>query len=644
MRTNKIFQTPLRGFGSIIFITLLTLFVSFSARGAEKVELRVESSSRTGEIAVGQQFYIKIIVNNINDGVMAPKQVNGAKILYFGQQSTSSSITTINGQTTQRIVNVYALTLKAEKAGKFSFGPVTVGGVKSNTVQYTIVQAGASSDPSYPASQQGAAQDAGSNGKGQGEDQDAPTFIGKGNDQLFLRASVSKSTAYEQEALVYTVKLYTTYGSIKFIGATDAPKFDGFVIEESNNVSNQLAYETYQGKTYATAVIARYIIFPQMSGQLKIIGNKYTVSTDAEEYYHDPFFSTLTVRRPIQLNVTPNDLVVNVKALPTPRPANFSGGVGKFMISSTLPSADIAAHQAGSISYTVTGEGNLKYVNLPDLNAIFPDEIEVFSPVTDVKSVVGSSNVSGSVKFDYSFMPVEPGKYTIPAVELVYFNPATGKYETSASRSYTLNVTQGVESSKSQATLTYNSQLLPVNLKDAKEARPYIRGFLYWLIWYILPVILLAGLLIGMRKYTDMMADVSGMRSRRAGKMARKRLKKCETCIKRNDEDLFYDEMLKAIWGYLKDKLGIPLSDLNRENVSQLLADHYIDDKMITSVVNLLDECEFAKYSPASSRRKMQEVYDDATDVLNNLEQGFAESKKKIAESQKEEIKDEIIS
>lgn len=630
---------------SVMLFILLTLFAVGTASGAEKVELKVEASSRNGEIEVGQQFYIKIIVTNINEGVMAPKQVNGAKILYFGQQSTSSSFSSINGQTTQRVVNVYALTLKAEKAGKFSFGPVTVGGVKSNTVQYTIQTAGSTPDPYSQGAQsrQGSHSQSQQSGGQQSQDPDTPTFIGKGNDQLFLRASISKSTAYEQEALVYTVKLYTTYGSIKFIGATDAPKFDGFVIEESNNVSNQLQYETYQGQTYATAVIARYIIFPQMSGQLKILGNKYTVSTDAEEYYHDPFFSTLTVRRPIQLNVTPNDLVVNVKPLPTPRPSNFSGGVGKFTISSTLPVNEVAAHQAGSISYTVTGEGNLKYINLPDLNAIFPDEIEVFSPTTDVKSVVGSSNVSGSIKFDYSFMPIEPGEYRIPPVELVYFNPATGKYETSVSKAYTLKVAQGEESAKSQATLSYNSKLLPVNLTSARDSRPYIRGFLYWLIWYIIPLVLLVAALIGMRKYSDMMADVTGLRSRRAGKMARKRLKKCAACIKHADEDQFYDEMLKAIWGYLKDKLGIPLSDLNRENVSQLLAEHYIPQTQIDNVVRLLDECEFAKYSPASSRRKMQEVYDDATVLLNDLEQGFAESKKKNAESKKNEPKDEII-
>lgn len=624
-------------------ILLLLICGSFSLiRANQKVELRVEPGSRTGEIVVGQPFYIKIVVNNINDQPSAPSSVGGAKMMYFGHQSSSSSFTSINGQTSQSIVNIYALTLKAEKAGKFSFGPISIGGVKSNVVNYTILEKGSVQDP-YSQRQNAPGGSDPRQGSSQGNpDPDVPTFIGKGNEQLFLRANVSKATAFEQEALVYTVKLYTTYGSIKFIGATDAPKFDGFVIEESKNVSTQLTYETYQGKTYATAIIARYIIFPQMPGKLKILGNKYTVSTDAEEYYHDPFFSHLTVRRPIQLNVSPNDLVVNVKPLPTPRPSNFSGGVGKFNISSSLKSTEAIANQAGAITYSVTGEGNLKYINLPDLNAIYPSEIEVFTPAVDVKSNVGVSNVSGSVKFDYSFMPLEQGEFIIPPVELVYFNPATEKYEKSVSRGYTLKVNPGVESSKSQATLSYNTKLLPVRLNNAVQTRPWIKGFPYWL-WFIIPAVALSVTVIARRKYINMMSDVEGLRSRRAGKMARRKLKKCAACITRGDENGFYSEMLKAVWGYLRDKLKLPLSELNRENVSGLLRNHHISEELIGKVVNLLDECEFAKYSPASSRRKMQDVYDDATNLLNSLEAGFVAGKKIEVESSKAAPEDEII-
>ncbi len=616
------------------FLFSLTLLIglgfSIPAGMAQSVELRVESESGSNRIATGQLFYILVSVNNIAEEPQAISSAGGAELVYWTKQSETSSFKSVNGKMSQSIRRVYAATLLARKKGTYTFGPITIGGVKSNKVTYTIVDS--SDSPNQGARQGAASQQTGGTSDDdnqdppQSQDPDAnggPTFIGKGNDKLFMRASVSKTTAYEQEALVYTVKLYTTYSSIKFIGATEAPKFEGFVIEESNAISNQLVAETYQGRTYATAVIARYIIFPQMSGKLKIIGNNYTVSTDAQEYYHDPFFSRLTVRRPIQLNVSPNDLEIDVKPLPSPKPANFSGGVGQFRLSSSLKSDRVVANQAGAVTYTVTGEGNLKYIHLPDLNAIYPDEIEVFTPTTDVQTNVGASNVTGSVKFDYSFMPLEQGDFNIPDVELVYFNPATGKYETTVAKGYKLHVEQGEESSKSQATLTFSSKLMPVDVDDAPESRPYIRGFLYWL-WYIIPTVILIGVVIVRRKYIAIHSDVIGLRSRRAGKMAKRRLKKAAAAMKAKNEDIFYDEILKAIWGYLSDKLRLPTSELTRDNVSQLLESHGMESNKIESLLKLLDECEFAKYSPASLRKPMTNIYNEATDMLNSLEEGFS--------------------
>ena len=606
---------------------------------AQKIELSLHSNSGRGPIEVGEVFYIYVTMKNVDAEPTPIKNAGGAEVVYWTLRSSQTSVTSINGKMSQSIEKVYAATLVARKKGNYTIDPISAGGVRSNSLKYTIVEAGSGSDPRRQ-SQSPSAKNGSDNSNvpdASGEDESGgPTFIGKGNDQLFLRANISKTTAFEQEALVYTVKLYTTYSSIKFIGATDAPKFDGFVIEESNAISNQLTFETYQGRQYATAVIARYIIFPQMSGKLKIIGNKYTVSTDANEYYHDPTFMTLTLRRPIQLNVAPNDLEVNVKPLPLPRPANFSGGVGKFTITSALKSDHAVANQAGSITYTVSGEGNLKYIHLPELNAVFPDEIEVFSPTTDVQTSVGASNVSGSVKFDYSFMPLEQGNFVIPEVELVYFNPATEKYETSKTKSYTLSVGAGTESSKSQATLTFNSNLMSVDVDSIKEVRPVIRSFVYWLA-YIIPLVILIITAIWRRQYIAEHADKMGLRSKRAGKLARKRLKKASKAMNSGNQDLFYDEILKAVWGYLSDKLRLPTSELNRENVSQILDNNNMDRQFTEKMLGLLDECELEKYSPASSRKNMADIYSEATDVLNGLQQGFEKSKVIVKKTEDED-------
>ncbi|MDE6295210.1 MAG: BatD family protein [Muribaculaceae bacterium] len=603
---------------------------------AAKVELRV---SPRGVIGEGDRFHIMIVVSDINDAPSAPSAVPGASIMYFGHSGSSSSFVSTNGHTSQTFSNTYALTLKAEKKGSYTFGPVTVGGVKSNTVSYTIGDAAV--PESYRNQRQAGPQS--SHGGIDPSSLNSPTFIGKGNEQLFLRANVSKTSVYEQEAIVYTVKLYTTYNSIKFIGATDAPKFDGFVIEESDNISDHLTMESYQGKNYATAVIARYIIFPQMTGKLKILGNKYTVSADAEEYYHDPFFSQLTVRRPVQLHVTPNDLTIDVKPLPLPKPANFSGGVGHFNISSTLPSENAVSNQAGAITYTITGEGNLKLVTLPNLNDIFPPEIEVFSPSADIKSHVGSSNVSGSVKFDYSFMPMEAGTFAIPPVTLVYFNPSTGQYESAHSRGYTLRVARGTESAKSQASMVFSSSLMKDNTPLSRNHVPWVYTLLYWILWFVVPMlVLLTGVLL-YRKHLAEQSDLIALRSKKAAKMAKRRLRVAGQCLARHDTSRFYDEMLKAVWGYLGDKLRIPVSELNRQNVQQHLENKGISEEARAALVGLLDDCEFAKYSPSEATSDMQSVYDRGINILNTLEEGFKQSARTESKSDANQEEEPII-
>lgn len=599
---------------------LMLLLGAVSAWGAS-VHLSVQNGRGRGVIGVGDIFYISYQVSNTETAPQKPASVPGAKVLYFDRTGQSSSFTSVNGKTTQSYTFTYTLTLRAQTEGSYTFGPVDVGGVKSNMVSYAIGKA-AQPERNVPG------QNAAPSGQDRHNSADGPKFIGKGDGNLFLKADVSKSSAYEQEALVYTVKLYTTYDAIKFIGATSAPKFEGFVVEESKDVSSSLNYETYGGKTYATAIIARYIIFPQMQGQLKVIGNTYTVSVDEREYYHDPFWGNMSVAKPLELNVTPNDLSINVKPLPTPQPANFSGGVGRFSITSTLPSQKFMSNQAASVVYTVTGTGNLKYVKLPDLNALYPAQLEVYSPTPEVNATVGSANVSGTARFDYSFMPLEAGTFTIPDVDLVYFDPQTGKYETSRANGYTINVGKGKGSEKSQTRgrLTFNPELMKSSSGLSFEHTPYVGMFGYWL-FYLVPLLLLVCTVVYYRAYLKANSDLLAVKSRKASKMARMRLRKAADCIRRNDADHFYDEMLAALWGYLGDKLRMPTSELTRENVSQTLESRGIGADVTARTIALIDECEFAKYAPSQGKTGMDKVYEEGVEVIKGLEDSFKQQK-----------------
>lgn len=608
---------------SLIFI--LAGVVSLSAKGT--VQLRLVVPDGGSEIAVGEKFYIYYKLDNVSADPSEPASVPGSNKLSFNFSSSSSSIVSVNGKTEQTSSRTYVLYARAKIEGNYSFGPVTVGGVKSNTINFKIVKQRNGSSSSYPSSS--AMQ--GSNGQASSDavESDSPTFIGKGDSHLFLKASVNRTKVYEQEALEYTVKLYTTYSRIKFVGATESPKFDGFVVEETKDTSTSFSYETYNGQTYATAVIARYVIFPQKAGQLKITGNTYTVSADRSEYFSDSYFSHMTVYRPIQLNVKPNDLIINVSELPSPRPADFSGAVGQFSISSSLPSANLLTNHAASIVYTVSGKGNIKYVKLPELNDIFPAQLEVFSPKTDVESNVGTSNVSGSVKFDYSFMPLEVGKYRIPELSFVYFDPLTGRYERAVAKGYDVSVSQGASSDKSQTKekLRFDSDLLPVGDNLSKIHTPFILQWGYWM-FYIIPALGLGGVYIIWRNRRRLMADEIAFRSRKAGKVATRRLKKALQCIKSKDEEHFFDEMLNAIFGYIGDKLKMPTSEIKRDNVKSMLESNGIGNDISTQLIDVINECEFAKYSSSGAASDMGTIYDRGCRVIEALEKVFASSGK----------------
>ena len=452
----------------LIYIPLLIfcLLAVPSAYGGT-VKVKLETPGGGSKIAVGEKFYVEIEAINCGGGQLSTQTIPGCAVLYHAVSSESSISS--SGNSTTGIHKVMAtLTCMAQNPGKYTFGPVDVGGVKSNKVSYEIVGAGESTGAptARPATSSMPEYDPNS----------GPVFVGKGNEEMFMKASVSKTRAYEQEALVYTIKLYSSYQYIKFLGATEAPKFDGFVIEESKDVSTSLARETLNGKTYYTAVIVKYIIFPQKSGKLKITGNTYTVSTDAMSYYHDPFYMTMQVKRPIQLNVTPNDLVVDVMPLPK-APSEFIGAVGKFSVSSQMPKKNLLTNTPASLTYTVSGTGNIKYVKLPDLADKFPSNIEVFSPEVSVDAQVGASNVSGTAVFDYSIVPQQTGDFKIPAMRFAYFDPDDGVYKFIEAKGYDISVAQGSSSDKSQQASTFFSALQPVGKLVKGTFVPYVYSF-----------------------------------------------------------------------------------------------------------------------------------------------------------------------
>lgn len=594
------------------FILLFALLISvFQIYSAKSVKLSLPSSA---PISVGGKFSIDIVVTDINavPEISRNTKVPGAKVLYFTDTESGSQTSMVNGKTSSSFYTRYTLYLQATAKGNHTFGPITVGGVRSNSLKFNV---GSGSQPSQQAA-------SAQSGSGSG-----PSFIGTGNGNLFLRASLSKTSAFEQEAVVYTVKLYSSYSNIRFVGATAAPKFEGFVIEESKDVSQQLTFESYNGRQYASAVIARYVIFPQMAGNLKVLGNTYTVSVDEREYYNDPYYGRISTGRPLQLNVKPNDLTLNVKSLPQPQPADFSGGVGNFTISASIPNKAWKTNIPSSVVYTVSGSGNLKYVKLPELNNVFPKEVEVFSPETKVNATVSGGTVKGSARFDYSVVPLEVGKIEIPKVSFVYFDPVSATYRTAYAQGFTLDVGKGAASSKSQTNthLKFLPDLMKVGSLSFNHP-PIIYQAWYW-IGFISPIVVLIVVFMVQRAKIKENADIVSLKSRKAGKMAARRLKKAAIYLKEGDAERFFDEILASLWGYASDKLKMPTSELSRENISGRFESEGVPQALSARFIAIVNESEFAKYSPQKGAESMQRIYDESASVLESIESSLKSRK-----------------
>lgn len=602
-------------------ILLLLPLIAMAAPGARKVS--ITSDAPGNRIAVGEKFHITIKAENCTGDLSISEMPPGVKFLYKSTYSQQNVDLTrgINENSTSLI-----LTLKAETPGDYKFGPVSVNGVKSNVLSYKVIPASASNQAPAGSSSSGGNSSATPKIPDYDPNQ-GPIFIGKGNEEMFLVASVNKTTAYEQEAIEYTVKLYSSYSTIKFIGAASAPKFESFVIEESKYVSNSLEFEQYRGKYYSSAIVARYIIFPQKAGRLKIEGNTYTVSTDRTEYYHDPYFQRMSVRQPIQLNITPNDIYIDVKSLPQPIPQNFIGGVGTFRLSTQTPTKQLLTNTPAAITYTIEGEGNVKYIKLPELKPYFPASFEIYTPEVTENVEVGRTNVSGSIKFDYSFMPRSTGSFDLSDIKFSYFDPQAGEYKTLVSKGMKLTVGEGASSGLSQKSMTYDYELMPTGELPSGIGRPYITSLLYWL-WFVIPACIFVAALGVYRKYIRDHEDLTALRSKKANKMAMKRLAKAYQCFKNHQEEQFYDEMLKALWGYIGDKLKMPTSALNRSNVGEEFKTHGVKESTFMPIINLIDECEYAKYTPVARDANMRQLYADAIQSLAKVEDEYTEQQK----------------
>jgi hypothetical protein len=500
--------------------------------------------------------------------------------------------------------------------------------VRSSSVTIKVLSSGSGSQGNSRSGAQ-------SGGGGTGTQSSAGS--GVSNKDIFISAVVSKKKVYEQEAILLTYKLF--WGDrvqIEDISNVKLPDMTDFHVQEIKSKAVAPTLQQVNGRNYYSAPILQYVLFPQRSGKLTIpsIPVELILTSLSSRRAIDPieaFFNggSIMEEQSYKKTIQSPATTVEVMALPQPQPANFSGAVGRFTLNSSISVRKLKTDDPVTVRMTVSGSGNLKLIKAPTVE--FPKDFETYDVKVTDNAKTSTAGVTGDKMFEYMAVPRNPGTFTIPAAEFVYFDPQVGKYKTLSSDAYSIEVEKGAGGSSTSNYSKEDLQVLANDIRYIKTGTPtiipvgnYLFGSMkYWLTYLILFILFVVALVYG-RKVLSEHADVDFMRGKSANKVAKKRLRSVEKLLKAQNKELFYTELLKTLWGYVGDKLVLPTAELNKENVSEKLQAHAIDEATVEKLLRLLNDCEFAQYAPSDSEEtSMQGLYDRSADLIGTIENTY---------------------
>ena len=599
-------------------IVLLLIFITTAI--ASWADEKITFTASAPEVVVsGDQFRLTFSINSQKIKDFRAPNIKGLEVLMGPSRSTQSSTQIINGNVTSTKSTTFTYILMAEKEGTYSIPGATIvadgNNYTSNSVSVKVLP---------PDQSTGTASNNGRTSRNQANN-------GKISEkELFITATASKTSVYEQEAILLTYKIYTQVNLTQLHG--DMPDLKGFHTQEVELSSQkQWSLEHYNGRNYNTTVYSQYVLFPQQSGKLEIpsITFEGTVSQlVASDDPFDAFFNGGSNYVNIKKNIVAPKLTIDVKQLPAGKPANFSGGVGEFTISSSINTQELKTNDAVTIKLVISGTGNMKLINTPEVG--FPQDFEIYDPKVDNNFNLTREGLSGSKVIEYLAIPRHAGNYTIPAIEFVYFDLKSKTYKTLKTDPYTLNVAKG-EGNASQVVSNFTSKEdLKVLGKDIRYIKTgdtnlspkgnYFFGSTAYYLWYLIPLALFIAFMIVYRKQAIENANVAKVRTKKANKVVTKRMKNAGKLLAEKNTSAFYDEVLKALWGYISDKMNMPVSQLSKDNIEEELIRHNVSEELIKDFIGTLNECEFARYAPGNQNEAMDKVYSSAIDVISKME------------------------
>ena len=561
-------------------------------------------------VVSGNQFRLTYTVNSQKVRDFRIPSIQGFEVLMGPSRSSGYSSEMNNGKVTSVSFTTFTYILMADKDGTYTLpgATATVSGnnYTSNSVTIKVLP------------------------KDQANDEMEEVASGSiSNKDLFITATVNKANVYEQEAILLTYKVYTRVNLTQLHG--DTPDLKGFHTQEVELPQQKnFTPEHYNGRNYNTTVWQQFVLFPQKTGKLEIPSVTFEGTVAQRVSSADPFEAFFNGSNYVNIKKkleTPQ-LTINVQELPEGKPANFSGGVGEFTLSSSISTQELKTNDAVTIKLIISGTGNMKLINTPEVG--FPQDFEIYDPKVDNKFNLTRSGLAGSKVIEYLAIPRHAGTYTIPPIEFSYFDLKSQSYKTLKTDAYTLNVAKG-EGNADQIVANFTSKedlkVLGQDIRYIKTGEThftkkddYFFGSMSYYMWYLIPLTLFIAFMVAYRKQAKENANVAKVRTKKANKVATKRMKNAGKLLAEKKSEAFYDEVLKALWGYISDKLSMPISQLSKDNIEEELQKHQVVDEQIKAFIDTLNDCEFARYAPGNQDEKMDKIYSSAIDVISKME------------------------
>ena len=588
------------------------------------VNAQVISVSAPSKVSAGENFRLSFTINTDDvDDFRAGSIPSGLEVIAGPYTSQQSSYQIVNGHTSRSSSITFTYTLYADKPGTYtvSGAKARVGG-KTIASHHVTIKVGAGSHHG--------------NGAPQMHEDAEPRMSSSGKisaNDLFVKVSASKRRVCEQEPVLLTYKVYTLVDLTSLDGKM--PDLKGFHTQEVPLPQQKSFHlEKVNGKNYRCVTWSQYVMFPQMTGKLSIPSITFKGIVVQRNNSVDPFeafFNGGSGYVEVKRNIVAPGIDIQVDPLPK-RPVDFSGGVGHFTISAQLNHKTVKEGEPLTLRVVVGGIGNLKLIKQPVVD--FPKDFDRYDPKVSDKTKLTANGIEGNMIYDYLVVPRNRGDYTIPAVSLTYYDTSTNSYKTIKTQPLQVKIEKG----DGNKTTVDDFSDQPKDIKPIKTSDEDVVGVYtsfvgsgsYWL-WLILPFVVFVAVLVVFRKRALDSANIVASKQKRATKVATKRLKTAYRLMKAGRSGEFYDEVLRALWGYVGDRMNMPVESLSRENVVEAFEARNVQKETTEKFVHALDECEFERYSPGDPAGNMNKTYESAMIAIMDIENTIKTAKKKVA-------------